>query len=268
MSYENIGERILVESAKEIAKEAYSDGLKPTVTGIGAVGGHFMAFFNDVILYPMRKVRIKYFKKLEEFSEELESEISAIPIDFVQDAPLSILGPTLEALKYKVDEVELKDMFKRLLCNSMDSRKSKLVHPSYVRIIENMDVLDARLFSQISKNLSYQNAIKPTIQLDKVRNLVAASLPEILVDYSIHGYDMHDVSRSIVRLERFGLITFFIRSTAGTTDGKHLLERTDVRLALDNEKKLRNRKDLVLTSKNIAFKVNDYGSAFSRTCLR
>jgi hypothetical protein len=40
----------------EVTKEAYKDGLKPIVNGLGNVCGTVLGFVDNVVLYPLKKL--------------------------------------------------------------------------------------------------------------------------------------------------------------------------------------------------------------------
>ena len=72
-------------------------------------------------------------------------QVATIPPENVQEPPLKILGPALEASKYYIEEEELRSMFAKILASSFDDRKNSIIHPSFVEIIKQLDVTDARI---------------------------------------------------------------------------------------------------------------------------
>ena len=59
-------------------------------------------------------------------------EVATIPPENIQEPPLKILGPALEASKYYIEEEELRSMFAKILSSSFDNRK-KLGYTSIFR---------------------------------------------------------------------------------------------------------------------------------------
>ena len=49
-------------------------------------------------------------------------EVATIPPENIQEPPLKILGPALEASKYYIEEEELRSMFAKILSSSFDNR--------------------------------------------------------------------------------------------------------------------------------------------------
>lgn len=119
--------------------EKQTDGALSTVVG----------FFNNVVLYPVKKANLTYRYKLENFEEDLKRKTQKIPPENLQVPPTMIAGPVLEALRYTYDEGELREMYENLLASAMDCEKVSSVLPSYVDAIRQMSPLDARLIEYI-----------------------------------------------------------------------------------------------------------------------
>ncbi len=132
------------EIAKEIVKQGYSD-ISPAVKETAGTVATVVGFFNDVALYPLQKARINFQYKLKDFEREVGERYNNIPEGNRIDPPISILGPTIEGLKYTIDEKELRDMFVKLLSSSMDSNTVSKTHPAFVEIIKQLNKLDAEI---------------------------------------------------------------------------------------------------------------------------
>ena len=74
----------------ETARQA--DGALSTVVG----------FFNNVVLYPVKKANLTFRYKLEAFEDDLKEKIKNIPEENLQVPPVKIAGPVLEALRYEI----------------------------------------------------------------------------------------------------------------------------------------------------------------------
>ena len=85
--------------------------------------------------------------KLEAFEQDLKKKIKNIPAENLQEPPLMIAGPVLEALKYTYDEDYLREMYENLLASAMDNRNTNNAHPSFVDAIKQMSPLDARIYA-------------------------------------------------------------------------------------------------------------------------
>lgn len=135
----------LSESLNEIISNSFTNPSKQVGTSINAV----LEFFNNTFLYPIRKYNIYAEKKLEEFKEELTIKMQKIPKDKITEPSINILGPTLEALKYNLNEEYIKEMFTNLLLADIDKDKKDKINPAYIEIIRQLSSTDAQTISTI-----------------------------------------------------------------------------------------------------------------------
>ena len=99
--------------------------------------------FGGLSVY-VEKKRIARQNSIDSFKKSLIKNITSIPEDNLQEPPLSIIGPALEASKYYFEEPELREMFAKLIASSMDKEKISKVHPSFTEIIKQLSPLDAQ----------------------------------------------------------------------------------------------------------------------------
>jgi Abortive infection alpha len=129
------------EIALAVAKEAYSDLAKPSLSPIGeAISGITKALLH----YPRYWARIQDIsldEKVKRFQKKLEVTVEKTPENQRTLPHPSILGPSIQALEYAIIEDDIADMFANLIANSMDL-KSK-THPAYVSIIKEMHPKEA-----------------------------------------------------------------------------------------------------------------------------
>lgn len=85
------------------------------------------------------------------FLSDLNKKIGAIPTENVTEPRTSILGPTLETLKYNIDEEQIREMFINLLVSETDNRKQNKVLPAYIEIVRQLSSDDAALLKQLKK---------------------------------------------------------------------------------------------------------------------
>lgn len=135
----------IVTSVSEAAQKNIPETVRQTDGTLSTVVG----FFNNVVLYPVKRANITFRYKLEAFEDDLKEKIKDIPEENLQVPPTRVSGPTFEALRYAYDEEELREMFENLLASSMDNRKDIEVHPAFVEAIKQMSSLDAKILSKI-----------------------------------------------------------------------------------------------------------------------
>lgn len=254
-----------VKAITDVAKTA-KEVLPQTTTQTDGALATLVGLFNNVVLYPVKKANITYSYKLECFKDDLYHQASQIPKQCLHEPNLMISGPTLEALKYTYDEEKLREMYIKLLTSSMDSRKDTVVHPSYVQIIQQMNSFDATLFQFLAAQPRYIKAINPNVRLKGTNQVYLNAMPEwyIIWDQTV---DVFQLSASLVRLSKLGLVELMFDRTAGT-DGYDTLESSgQLQAILSEYQRLNPEQELELDSMHSVLYVNDYGKQFAKACL-
>ena len=134
---------------ENLAEKAYDDVGKPALTELGGFFGAIAGFFNNVVAAPLHRLNAKYKLKTQMYIYNLYEKYQMIPDENKQEPPLQIVGPTIEALKFNLDDDDLSCLFTNLLLSSMDNRIAHKCHPAYVQIISQMDGADARVLATI-----------------------------------------------------------------------------------------------------------------------
>lgn len=142
---------------------------------------------------------------VENLKNSMLQEVATIPPENIQEPPLKILGPALEASKYYIEEEELRSMFAKILASSFDDRKNSIIHPSFVEIIKQLDVTDARILQFLKEQ---NHAIGSPIPCMKaVIKSDGGSKMIFPIIYFIDGSEgINELSPSLTNLERLGLL--------------------------------------------------------------
>lgn len=235
----------------ETAKQ--TDGALSTVVG----------FFNNVVLYPVKKANLTFRYKLEAFEDDLRVKTKGIPDECLQVPPTMIAGPTLEALRYTYDEEELREMYENLLASAMDSRKAPQAHPAFVDAIRQMSPLDAKILSLIVREKQLPcGEIQFVIRREALVYL--DGMPIHFVTELIDLGDPFVISTSLTNLERLGLIRILDDGFNGVDyesmkSHPYVLSRKEI---FD-----KYGKDIEITLKERAITLDDYGKQFATICL-
>ena len=156
---------------------------------------------------------------VENLKNSTLQQVATIPPENIQEPPLKILGPALEASKYYIEEEELRSMFAKILASSFDNRKNSVIHPSFVEIIKQLDITDARIL-QVLKEHNYVTespipCMKAVAKSDDGTKII---FPIIYFIDGSEGID--ELAPSLTNLERLGLLK--IKSdTYVTNDSKY-----------------------------------------------
>lgn len=254
-----------MKNVVDIAKTA--NGILPqTVAGTDEALSTLVGWFNNVVLYPIKKANITYHYKLESFEEDLRNKVVQIPDGFLQSPNLMIAGPTLEALKYTFDEESLRDMYVNLLASAMDVRKDDSVHPSYVEIIRQMNSLDAVLFKFLSSKPGYIKAINPNIGIKGTDSVYVGAVPEWFIAWT-PDVNIFQTSAALIRLSKLGIIELRFDRISGK-DGYDELKCAPLLMQiLQRYQTAYPDQELEIRTRNSALYVNEYGKQFAQVCL-
>ena len=175
--------------------EKQVDGALSTVVG----------FFNNVVLYQVKKANMTFRYKLEAFEDDLREKIKNIPVENLQIPPVKIAGPVLEALRYAYDEDELREMYEEMLASAMDTRKANKVHRSYVDAVRQMEPLDAQVLQKVYE-LSQVTTTHIKFYKKGTAQWYVNAMPYHYCEQLEKLGDHFQISASISNLLRLGLI--------------------------------------------------------------
>lgn len=221
-----------------------------------------VGFFNNVVLYPVKKANLTFRYKLESFEDDLKEKIKGIPAENLQIPPAMIAGPTLEALRYTYDEAELREMFENLLASAMDTRREKHVVPSYIEAIRQMTPLDAKVLELI---VDRHNVLAKRVHFRGPHGCsFPSAMPYYFEEHFLRLGDPFDISASFSNLIRLGLIK---TSEKELTNGDNsvVLEHDFIRNQVAEY--LPNNITIDIEPYGVCLWLDDYGKHFVRTCL-
>lgn len=142
---------------------------------------------------------------VENLKNSTLQEVAAIPPENIQEPPLKIIGPALEASKYYIEEEELRSMFAKILSSSFDNRKNSVIHPSFVEIIKQLDVTDARILQFLKEHDHTAGSPIPCMKAVIKSDIGSKTILPII--YFIDGSERIDeLAPSLTNLERLGLL--------------------------------------------------------------
>lgn len=249
----------LIESTANAIKTLVPETTKQTDGVLSTVVG----FFNNVVLYPVKKSNLTFKYKLEAFEQDLKKKIENIPSENLQEPPLMIAGPVLEALKYTYDEENLREMYENLLASAMDNRKVNSAHPSFVDAIKQMSPLDAKILAIIVEKGQLRCG-QIIFAFPETGKVILNGMPKYFV---IELADLNDpfvVSAALSNLQRLELINI-IDSNFLNMDYQELKSHPYVKGRIEYFNEMQQFFTVQLNEKGI--EINDYGLSFARTCM-
>ena len=98
-----------IKDLKELT-DSVNETLPETIKQTDGIVSTLLGFVDNVIFYPLKKANVRFQYKLEQFTIDLKNKTNKIPESNFQEPSLSIIGPTLEALRYTIDEENLREV--------------------------------------------------------------------------------------------------------------------------------------------------------------
>lgn len=249
----------IVNENKEIVKNI----AEPASKEVGGILGTFTGFFNNVVLYPLKCLNMTFEQKAIQFERKVQEKYNNIPEQNRVECPVNILGPTLEGLKYNIDEEYMQELFANLLSASMDKTKQSSVHPKYVKIISEMNEIDARVFYHLTnKYIGYVKSGKVNITIKGTDKYYVSALPEWIIEDDIQDIDIFSVSKALIRLSNWGLLDLMYDRHAGASVLNNLYQKQEVQDIFN--KYLLINSNIKLEGTDCIININDEGKTFAK----
>ena len=187
----------------DVANKIYDDVAHKPLKCVGDAVGTVVDFFNNTVLYPMQKYNLYAKNKLEEYANELKDKAKEIPLENLVYPRVNILGPTIEALKYNLNEEYIKELFTNILVSDMDDRKQSKVLPAYIELVKQLSQNDAKMLKYFNENNIKNGPIFKIKYLNEDGGFIYPNNNIILINK-----DNNDVLESIIidNLSRLKLI--------------------------------------------------------------
>jgi hypothetical protein len=115
----------------------YQDALQPAAKQIGASLETVTKVVN-IALLPLRSVVWGYEQIGDWLTNTVAKKLSEVPQENIVTPPLTIAGPTVDAMRYSSDQEELRELYANLIATSMNKETAHKAHPGYVDIIKNI----------------------------------------------------------------------------------------------------------------------------------
>lgn len=252
----------IINEAKALTPEIYKDVAKPALQEVGSIAGRTV----KALLSPLRGM-LWGWERIEELVEnEVKKRLDKIPENKRKSPDPEIAVPLLQALTYTAQNETLRDMYVNLLANSMNTDKNNVIHPSFVEIIKQMNSLDAKVFDKLAITDYYQKILNAKIMVKGQGKFFVNVTPEWYIGWTIDGYSEFDVSASMIRLSKFGLIELMFDRTAGK-DGYEEIRQTQFLQSILNKLQMANpSQELEIGGTESIVYVNEYGMQFKNAC--
>ncbi len=146
----------LINATTELLKAVpvYEDGLKPAVKEVGK-SLETIAKAINVALLPISGVIWGAEKIKDFFEKDVIEKLKDVSIEDICAPDPTVAGPALEALKFAGHKENLREMYANLLAKALNKNTTDKTHPSYVEVIKQLTVEEAKLLQLLSNKESY-----------------------------------------------------------------------------------------------------------------
>ena len=197
---------LVVESAKqtaELGKDVVSDMIRPTSKSIGENIGLLVDGVFGWLGVWGKKQKIRQEKNLEDFKNEINENIEAIPQENLKEPTMYIVGPAIEASKYYYEEPQLQEMFAKLIAASCDDRSNDKISPYFVEAIKQISHKEAIILADFKNKESNELPIANYKFILKNNGYRYYKKYIFIFDDSSA---MNDYSEALINLQRLGFI--------------------------------------------------------------
>lgn len=190
----------------ETINNTYNDVVQPIVQKVGKELAFCFEFLTSKIKpYMYEKIQEAKYKCVE-IDKKLEEKYNKIPEQNKTMPRTCIIGPSLDVLKYNLDEEHIKEIFINILTNEMDTRKQSKILPAYINIVNQLSKEDALFLKKLHSYLIYGNNL-PIIRMKKDVKNDAYNFLDSFYNYDILNPKPELANKIILtNLERMGII--------------------------------------------------------------
>lgn len=204
--------------------------------------------------------RVKRDLNIKKYKESIAQKVASTPEEKLQEPPLSIVGPALEASKYYIEEENLREMFSSLIAASMNSEKNDSVHPSYVDVIKQLSPHDATILSNIRAVKLSVNSLYPIMKMTITNNDKSYKNIFPLITLFKGDSSFLENAPSINNLERLGIIkTTFETQLKNDKEYDIIRDHNQVKSVLKHNPEMELVKGV--------FVLTNYGQNFINICV-
>jgi hypothetical protein len=251
-----------VDEIAKLAPEVYKDLVKPAALEVGSLAGRSAR----ALLSPVRAFLWSWEKIEVLVVDGVQKRLEKIPEEQRRTPDPEIAVPLIQSLTYTAQNETLREMYLNLLANAMNVAMDKRVHPSFVQLIKQMSTLDAKVFHKLAGTSGYQRVTNPNVVVRGQAKIMLNVTPEWFIGWKIDGYDIFEISASILRLGKFGLIELMFDRTAGSDGYAELINHSELLPLLRKSQEENPSLDLELSATKSIIYVNEYGKQFTDCC--
>lgn len=261
----------VAEKTIELATKVYDDGLhKPTKTisnGLNMCLEFLGSMFSPIMYEYIQNAEYK--KK--EIDKKLAKKYETIPIEKRTIPRMNIMGPSIDLLKYNLDEEYIKNIFINIMTSEMNKDKQEYVLPAYIEIVKQLSKKDTEVLELLNdsykKNKVIQFALsKLCLNIDKNKGNYKVIDNTIIVSYIDKETKKSTEFIKVAKLETITLDNLSRLGLVKIYDDKELLDEDEYTFSYDLIKKYNKIEEDTFQQRCI-LEITELGIKFIDICL-
>ena len=137
-------ENEVTTAAIGVGKNVAEDLIRPTSKTIGENLGLLVDGVMGWLGYWGQKQALKREVYLADYKQKIVEKVLGVPEEQLQEPPIRIVGPAIEASKFHIEEQEFRDMFAELVASACNKEYLNRVHPAFPEIIKQLSHVDVK----------------------------------------------------------------------------------------------------------------------------
>lgn len=198
---------LVVESAKqtvELGKDVVSDIVRPTSKSIGQTIGYIVDGSFGWLGVWGQKQKIKQKKYIEDYKNEINKNIEAIPQENLKEPTMSVVGPAIASSIFYYENDYYKKMFSKLIAASCDDRDNDKISPYFVEAIKQISHKEAMILTLFRDK---KTSALPIVNYRLILKTIGEKYYEKYVFIHDNPDNIRKYSDSLINLQRLGLVS-------------------------------------------------------------
>ena len=253
----------IIKAAAEGAAEGFGKSIPPIYTDLAKPAlqelGKGFAGIIKLALTPVSMTVWGYDRIADWLTSSLEMKLKNVPQEEIVSPPISIVGPSIEAIKFLDEENELRELFSQLIASSMTMATADKVHRSFVEIIKNISSDEAAILKHVYLRVHIACTrvfLNDNRGVELELDFLFSELSEIMDRYLERGG-----FNNITNLLRLGLIEFRDYELVDK-NGYELFENTKLFKEIDKKES-----GISYIYRRKVFKLSSFGLDFCTSCI-
>ncbi len=255
---------ITINSSGVTLKGDVVDDVRQPIKRLAKTTDSILRLFDNVVGLPADYLSTQ----LEPFREKYREQTKNISAENFQEPSFRIGCSVLRHVAYSSDEPELQEIFAKLLATASDKSKSKLVHPSFASVINDLTPDEARVLLVIGeRRRSFNMLTADFVAIARSADISDESFVICISNLLRLGLIERDIKQRPIpkeKLDRIGMSARFYNPR----DLEHFFNETE--RAINDLKQMNGSLMKVIQEQRLdmGLQISMYGRQFLEACIK